>query len=154
MTAGRRSTALRIAGACAGVACGVTLSVWEGTTTRDTATTHASVLAVIALAAAVALAVGRHRQRARTRAWVLAGVRRARGHGFVEIAGVAGWVVLICATIGWDLWSFSQGAPHLPTLSRLVGDVTRHEWGRALVFALWLTLGAVIALGWRRAKAR
>ncbi|MGH8987287.1 MAG: hypothetical protein ACRDXC_01640, partial [Acidimicrobiales bacterium] len=49
----------------------------------------------------------------------------------------------------WDAASFAAKEHGLPTLSRLIGDVTDHQWGRALVFAAWLSLGLYLALAWR-----
>lgn len=60
---------------------------------------------------------------------------------------------LALATIGWDLNSFLHELHSLPTLSRLVGDVTRHRWGRGLTFGAWVALGAYLAAGWRRPHA-
>ena len=63
------------------------------------------------------------------------------------------WALLIAATIGWDMTSFVEQKHYLPTLSRLFGAVTDHDWGRALLFAAWLVLGLYLALG-RRLPAR
>ena len=135
------------------------LSAWEGTVVQSSARAHASVLAVIGVTLATAGLVGRRQQRRRSADWA----RRAgavldpggRRRPVALVVGTVAWVVLVAATIGWDLNSFVHQAHDLPTLSRLVGDVTRHDWGRALVFAAWLALGAYLAMGGRqRAGAR
>ncbi len=130
------------------------LSAWEGTVVQSSARAHASVLAVIGVTLATAGLVGRRQQRRRSADWA----RRAgavldpggRRRPVALVVGTVAWAVLVAATIGWDLNSFVHQAHDLPTLSRLVGDVTRHDWGRALVFAAWLALGAYLAMGGRR----
>lgn len=133
------------------------LAAWEGTIGQGSATAHVSVLAVIALAIVTATLAGRGRQQATSADWVRRGAgamwgdvtgtsRRPR----TRVFGTLAWIVLVAATIGWDLTSFVHQAHDLPTLSRVVGDVTRHEWGRALVFAAWLALGAYLSVGGRR----
>ncbi|MGH8979609.1 MAG: hypothetical protein ACRDWE_01120 [Acidimicrobiales bacterium] len=139
------------------VAAVLAFAAWEGTVNRGATAAHVSVLVTIALAFACAFAAGRRRQCKSSAAWARDGLRtiardvtgRAdRRPAFV--AGVALWSVLVLAAIGWDLYSFSEEVHSLPTLSRLFGDVTGHEWGRALVFAAWLLLGACLSIGWRR----
>lgn len=138
------------------------LAAWEGTVTRSSAAAHWSVGATIAAIALACIAGGRGRQRSRSAEWIRAGAsavwRTVSGHGarpaLAVAAGTALWVLLAVATIGWDLNSFLHQAHSLPTLSGLVGDVTRHDWGRSLVFAAWLALGAHVALGWRRSATK
>jgi len=60
------------------------------------------------------------------------------------------WVLLVLAVIGWDLNSFAHQAHDLPTLSYLIGRVTRWRWGRGTFFAAWLALGVGLAAGRRR----
>lgn len=132
---------------------------WEGTLSRTAPAAHWSVLATIACALIVAAAAGRHLQRKSSGVWLRDGLgaiagdvtRRTRRPAPL-VAGVAIWTALILAGIGWDLYSFSKEVQYLPTLSRLFGDVTGHDWGRALVFACWLALGAYLAVGWRRGR--
>lgn len=117
------------------------------------------MLATIVCALVVAVVVGRHRQRKSSLLWARDGLgaiagdltRRSRRPAPL-VAGVGIWALLILAAIGWDLYSFSQEVPYLPTLSRVFGDVTDHEWGRALVFVGWLALGAYLTAGWRRRR--
>lgn len=133
------------------------LSAWEGTIVQSSSTAHWSVLAVIAVTIGAAAVGGRGRQRERSGRWLRSGVGTVSGdltgrhrRPAVQIASTVVWAALIAATIGWDLYSFTHQHSYLPTLSRVVGTVTRHEWGRALVFSAWLALGAYLALGWRR----
>ena len=130
--------------------------VWEGTLSRTAPAAHDSVLAVIALGVVAAVVLGRGRQRSRSGAWLLGGAstvaRDLAGRGRRSAAAVAStivWILLIFAVIGWDLYCFSREVSYLPTLSRLFGDVTRYGWGRSLVFAAWLVLGACLAAGGR-----
>ena len=143
------------AAACAAAAA---FSAWEGTLGRYSSPAHASVLAVIAAALVTAAVAGHGRQRRRSADWAR-GVLRAladgaaaarRGSLAPRAAGALVWTAVAAATIGWDANSFARRSHALPTLSRLVGDVTDHQWGRALVFAAWLALGAYLAAGWRR----
>jgi hypothetical protein len=133
------------------------LASWEGTIDQSSATAHVSVLALIAVAIVTAMLTGRGRQRATSADWVRQGagamwgdVTGAHRRPPVLVVGTLAWIVLVAATIGWDLTSFVHQAHDLPTLSRVVGDVTRHQWGRALVFAGWLGLGAYVSVGGRR----
>ena len=129
------------------------LSAWQGTLFRDSAAAHWSVGGAIAVAIVGAGVAGLRRQRTPSRAWLTGAARAAAGYRSrpaAEVAGVVVWVVLILAVIGWDLNSFVHQSHYLPTLSRLIGNVTRFEWGRGLVFAVWVGIGAYVAFGWRR----
>ncbi len=135
------------------------LCAWEGTLPRTAAGARWSVGATIAAVLIIAALGGRNRQRQASSAWVRHGAEalsaalsgRPVGRATRTTAlGAAVWVALIASTIGWDLYSFALQLHALPTLSRLFGDVTRHEWGRGVVFAGWLLLGGYLALGWRR----
>lgn len=134
-------------------------AAWEGTQSRRSATAHWSVLAAIACALVVAAAAGRRLQRKPSASWARDGfdaiggdLQRRSARGAPMIAAVGTWATLVVATIAWDLYSFSRQVHSLPTLSHLVGDVTVHDWGRALVFAGWLALGACLAIGWRKRR--
>ncbi|HTX62510.1 MAG TPA: hypothetical protein VMD28_02650 [Acidimicrobiales bacterium] len=130
-------------------------AAWEGVQGRFSVASHASILAAVGVVLALALIAGRGRQRTHSAAWtrrMLRGFRAPFLRGRLRTAAVAGglvWVLLIAATIGWDAASFARQRHALPTLSRLFGDVTDHDWGRALVFAAWLVLGLYLAVGWR-----
>lgn len=140
----------------AGAAAALGVCAWEGTIVQSSPTARVSVLAVIAVALVVAGVAGRARQREPSGAWLGHGLQTlvadltGRGRRPAALwAGTLLWVVLVAATIGWDLNSFAHQAHDLPTLSRLVGDLTRHDWGRALLFAAWLALGAFLVAGGR-----
>jgi hypothetical protein len=150
--AGRRplvgaAAVIGAAGLCA-------LAAWEGTLSRQSAAAHWSVGAGIAAALALAVVAGRGRQAAASRRWLTHAVRAVGGRwprpGYAT--GIAVWVVLILAVIGWDLNSFAHQARDLPTLSYEFGRVTRWHWGRALVFAGWAALGVLLAAGRLRAR--
>ncbi len=133
---------------------------WEGVQGRFSTESHAGILAAIAVVLVLALVSGRGRQRKRGRTWV-SDVARAMRAPFdagrrrtARALGALVWVLLIGATIGWDATSFTEQKHDLPTLSRLFGDVTDHDWGRALLFAAWVVLGLYLATGWRRPFAR
>ena len=158
ITAARRAAVPGRSAAPATVAIGLgalALSAWEGTLVQSSARAHASVLAVIGVTLATAALVGRRQQRQRStdlarRAGAVLDPGGGGQRPAALVVGTVAWVVLVAATIGWDLNSFVHQAHDLPTLSRLVGDVTRHDWGRALVFAAWLALGTYLAMGGRR----
>jgi hypothetical protein len=135
----------------------VALVIWEGTLGRNSSAAHWSVGIVIGLVLAGAVVAGRGRQRTGTRRWAGDAVRVAEGvltgrdrRPMAQVVGTVVWVVLIAATIGWDMYSFFHQAHDLPTLSRLFGDVTDHVWGRIVVFGGWLALGGYLAAGWRK----
>jgi hypothetical protein len=152
----RRDSALRLVAflALAGFAG------WEGVLGRFSTASHVSILATVAAVLGLALVVGRGRQREAARTWVLAAgraprdvVRRARA-GSATATGALVWTCLIAVTIAWDAVSFTAQRHSLPTLSRIFGAVTDHQWGRALVFAGWLALGLYLAVGWRLTTGR
>jgi hypothetical protein len=125
------------------------LAAWEAMQARQTATANWGVVTVAVAAVVAAVVAGWGRQPMRSRAW-LASAARAGGEWRrtpLFSAGVVVWVLLILAVIGWDLNSFAHQAHDLPTLSYEFGRVTRHEWGRGLVFAAWLAAGVGLATG-------
>jgi hypothetical protein len=134
------------------VGVAVALSLLEGFWPQQSAAAHWSVGAVIGLALLGAVIAGRGRQRSPSRAWVRSSGRAVR-HWWahpIRSGSVALWVLVLAATVGWDAYSFSHQSDRLPTLSRVIGGVTRYPLGRAGVFALWLGLGVVIVLAERR----
>ena len=109
---------------------------------------------MIGATAVGAVVAGRGRQRSPSVTW-LVGAARSIGAGRrrpLFAAGVAAWTLLILAVIGWDLNSFVHQAHDLPTLSYLFGRVTRWTWGRALVFAAWLSAGAGLVVACRTVR--
>ena len=58
------------------------------------------------------------------------------------------WLVLVVAAAGWELTAyFSSPRSAHPTLSVIADNVMSVQPGRALVFALWLALGWILARG-------
>jgi len=136
------------------VAAAAAFSWWEGGLHQYSTAAHSGILAAIALTLASALVAGVGRQATTTGAW-LRGPLPIRRH-LVEAPGatvaVLVWIVLLLAVIGWDLNSFVHQRHDLPTLSSIFGHLTSSRGGRAAVVALWLTLGAALAVGWRRPR--
>jgi hypothetical protein len=130
-------------------AAGAALAGWEGTLARQSPQAHWSIAVVIALAFVAAVIAGLGRQRSRSGQWLhRSGHALVRWRGKVGYAsGVAVWVALILAFIGWDLNSFVHQVHYLPTLSYEIGRLTRFIWGRALVFWVWLLFGTAIVVG-------
>jgi hypothetical protein len=112
----------------------------------------------VGFAAVVATVVlGWGRQRASNRMWALTTVRSAwkwRSQPAASVVSVLVWSILIAGVVGWDLCSFVVHSPSFPTLSTLVGHVTRHPVGRGLLFASWLALGWYVAVGGRAESRR
>lgn len=125
----------------------VAVSVWEGHLGRDSPGAHASVLVVAAAAALAAGWAGRGYQRRRSGPWLGATVRPWRRHDAVFAAGACAWGALFAAVVAWDLTCFVRQAHSTPTLSWVVGHLTRYWPGRALVFAVWVVAGAWLAVG-------
>jgi hypothetical protein len=130
------------------VAALAVLAAWEGHQSEASAAAHRSVALVVLGVAIATVAVGHGRQRTTSVAWLIdaahaTGNWRARP---LYAAGVVVWAVLLLAVVGWDLNSFVHQAHDLPTLSYYVGRVTRHTWGRAALFGVWLAAGVGIAL--------
>lgn len=154
-----RPDPLRLLLGGAGVAALVALAVWEGLQSRQSAAAHWSVGLVIVAAVVATLVVGHGAQRQTSRQW-----GRCIGRALLPrtepawrtdpryAAGVVVWFVVIAAAIGWDLNSFVHQSPHLPTLSRFAGDVTRYHAGRAAFVAAWLGIGTYLVAGWRRGR--
>jgi len=129
---------------------------WDGTLRWQSTAAHAGVPGAIAAVVVIALAGGHGRQLSDSRAFAgeaVRAVRRGLRRPSLAAALVLGWVLLAAAVLAWDLNSLLAASRRLPTLSRLSGELTRHEAGRAALGLAWITLGTAIALG-RRAPAR
>jgi len=129
---------------------------WEGGLHQDQTAAHWSVLAVIGATLLAAVLAGAGRQPEPVGRWAR-GPFPLRRHLAEDRAGTLGaalWVLVVAAVVGWDLNSFVHQAHDLPTLSSIFGHVTSSRAGRAGLFALWLALGATLALGWRRSRGR
>jgi hypothetical protein len=139
---------------CAGlvVVAGSALSVWQAGLSRDSAGAHWSVALVGIAAVVLTILLGRHRQQRTSRGWASRLVQvgwRWRTYPRAIAVSVLVWTVLIFGVIGWDVVSFIAQSPSFPTLSTLVGHITRYQVGRGLVFALWLALGSFLVGGYR-----
>jgi hypothetical protein len=132
--------------------CAIGLSSWEALLTRNSPGAHWSV-ALLGVGAVVAtIVLGWHRQRQTIGAWLSKTVDigcRWRVRPRTTAVSTLIWSVLIGAVIGWDLFSFVVQSSSFPTLSILIGHVTRYRIGRGLVFALWLVAGSYLVAGWR-----
>ncbi len=137
-----------------GLAAAGAFAWWEGGLDQSTTAAHIGVLAAIGVAFAAAVVAGRGRQRQPSLAWVRGpwSLRRHLAEDRTGTLGAGVWVSLTLAVIGWDLNSFAHQSRALPTLSGIFGHLTASHGGRAATVALWLALGALIALGWRRAR--
>jgi polyferredoxin len=110
------------------------------------------VALVVVGAVLVVLGFGQRRQRQTSRMWLATNIREVRrwpNQPRTAVVAVIAWTVLFGAIVGWDLVSFAYQTHMLPTLSYYIGRLTRHQLGRGAIFALWLGLGAYLALGWR-----
>ncbi|MGH9047714.1 MAG: hypothetical protein ACRDVW_10440 [Acidimicrobiales bacterium] len=136
------------------VAAGAAFAWWEGGLHQYSTAGHAGVLAAIALAFVALVVAGVGRQPATSAEWVRGPTAIARHYHEdpARTIAVAIWVALILASIGWDLNSFAHQSHDLPTLSSIIGHLTSTRGGRATVVALWLVLGAALAVGWRRRR--
>lgn len=140
----------------AGAALGaIGFSWWEAMQPWPTTTAHLSVLGAIAVFLVAGLVLGRGRQRQQSRQWLaaaLSAVVRFCRHPHLFGFGVLAWVVVFGAVVGWDLHSFLIESHNLPTLSYLIGRVTRFSVGRAALFGIWLAGGALLVASHRRAS--
>jgi hypothetical protein len=80
---------------------------------------------------------------ARPQPFVLPAPQRVRHHPYRP------WAVLVVLVVGWELVEYlargSRGAH--PTLSSMADALDRHYLGTAVLFFLWLCLGALIIEG-------
>jgi hypothetical protein len=128
------------------------LSTWQAGLPRSSWGAHRSVALIGGTALVAVIALGRGRQRQTTRTWAsgaMAGLWRWRRQPKATVVSVLVWCTLVIGVIGWDLSSFVLQSPSFPTLSTLVGHITRHPLGRGLLFAGWLVVGAYLVAGWR-----
>lgn len=132
------------------VLAGVGFAAFESSHPWPTVASHVGILSAIVVMLVVIVVAGRGRQRIPSRAWVAELWHRAVRRPDRRWWAGAGWVVAVVLVAGWDLTSFLARSAALPTLSRLIGAVTRYDVGRAVAIALWLALGGWIALAGRR----
>jgi hypothetical protein len=135
------------------ILAGIGISAWQGTLSRDARAAHSIVLLAMLAAVAAAIVAGRRRQRQTTPEWLASSARTMGSWSRNSTAwqvSVAIWAFLILGIVAWDAVSFAEQAHSFPTLSRYIGDVTRYQAGRGAFFALWLAIGAYLAVGGRR----
>ncbi|MCL4446452.1 MAG: hypothetical protein M1134_06240 [Actinobacteria bacterium] len=147
-----------------GVALGVSMTVgvvlyllWEGRLRYYSTPSRVSVVSTIAAILIVATLLGHGRQIDRSRLWstqISTATREWRSLDRRAVFSVVVWILLFVAIVGWDLYSFSREVHQLPTLSYLIGRVTRFSFGRSAVYALWLLAGFCICIGHRRPRSR
>jgi hypothetical protein len=128
-------------------------SWWEGLQPWPTTAAHVSVLAAIAVFLVAGALLGRGRQQQPSRQWLAAArsaVVRFWRHPHLFGVGVVAWIVVFGAVVGWDLHSFLIESHNLPTLSYLIGRVTRFAVGRGVLFGIWLAGGAFLVASHRR----
>jgi hypothetical protein len=136
------------------VAAAAAFAWWEGGLHQSSTAAHVSVLVTNGVFLLGAVSAGVGRQAAPVGVWVRGplSVRRHLAEDTAATVAVVVWIVLVLVPIGWDLNSFVHQSHDLPTVSWIVGHATSSHGGRAVVFALWLTLGGTLALGWRRPR--
>ncbi len=153
----RKARRISLAGGALLSAAIIWLSSWQGGLSRDAVEAHRSV-GLVGVGALVAMVVlGWRRQRRTSRAWAARTVRLTWGWWGQprEIrVSVLVWCAVVAGVIGWDLFSFVVQSPSFPTLSTLIGHVTRHPVGRGILFALWLVLGVYAVSGSRAGSRR
>jgi len=131
------------------------LTWWEGSQRVQTSPAQVSVAVPIAVIVLGGLILGAGRQRQASRAWLAQDVRTV-SHGeswtWPFAAGVIIWILLLGAVFGWDVYSFLRQSPALPTLSYLIGRITRFHLGRSGLYLVWLAVGLWLALAQRQRR--
>jgi hypothetical protein len=128
---------------------GLLFACWEGYLRWPSKAAHISILTAIVVMFALALVAGRYRQPMSTAAWLSrigAAIRQPSTRSPVAIVGALIWLMLVLAVAGWDLHSFLLEQHSLPTLSYLIGRVSRFALGRSVLVATWLALGGFFVL--------
>jgi hypothetical protein len=147
----RRETFRRRVG-WVGVLVGLGFAWWEGYHPWPSLAAHISIVSAIIAVVVLAVLVGRGCQSLSSRSWlhrVGAGLRNPTKRSPLFFAGSVVWIVLALAIAGWDFHSFLREVPSLPTLSYLIGRVSRFVVGRSILVATWLALGVFFAVGHR-----
>jgi hypothetical protein len=131
--AGRRALVVALAAAYALGAAATTPFTWQ-----------ADLVTALPIGALAVAAVARWP--ARPRARPEGGVPRSVGHAARPRHPYLAWLVVLAAVVTWELVQYaSAGSRGLhPTLSSMADAVDRHVGPEAVVFFLWLCLGAAI----------
>jgi hypothetical protein len=135
----------------------IALSAWQGGVSRDSLGAHRCVALLGIAAVVVMIVLGWGRQRQGTRTWAVTTARlilKWRSRPKASVVSILVWSVLIVGVVGWDLLSFAVQSPSFPTLSTLVGQVSRYPVGRGLLFAAWLAVGTCVVVGYRAGSRR
>jgi len=138
-------------------AAAIWLSTWQGELSRDSTGARRSVEVIGAAAIVAMVALGWRRRPGSSRAWAAGTVRVTGGwrdQPNARLISLLVWCLLIAGVIGWDLFSFLVQSPSFPTLSTLIGHVSRHPIGRGLLFGSWLVVGVYAVAGCRSAPRR
>jgi hypothetical protein len=118
---------------------------------------HRSVELVGAGALVAMFVLGWRHQRRTSRTWAARTVRLTWGWRDqpreIRIS-VLVWCAVVAGVVGWDLFSFLVQSASFPTLSTLVGHITRFPVGRGILFALWLVVGVCAVAGSRAGSRR
>jgi hypothetical protein len=135
-------------------------SWWEGTLRWRSPASRASVLAGIGAIVVLALSAGHEGQQETSRRWLArmpASARAALRRPSLAAALVLAWAALAGAVLVRDVTDMCnnlcvRGRPE--TLSKLIGELTRHPAGRAAFSLLWIAVGVALALAGRVARSR
>ncbi len=136
------------------------MSWWEGGFRFSSYEAHWSVPViggVVLVASLGTVRLWRGPSRQRSLGWLRstgASVAGWPGRPSLYGAGVLVWLALFASVVGWDLHSFLEEVHELPTLSYLLGRVTRFHAGRAALVAGWMAAGWYIVTARRGRRAR
>ena len=135
----------------------IALSTWQAGLSRDSLGAHRCVALLGLAAVAVMIVLGRGRQRQGARTWARTTARliwKWRSQPKASVVSMLLWSVLTMGVIGWDLLSFAVQSPSFPTLSTLVGHLSRYPVGRGSLFAAWLAVGTCVVAAYRTGSRR
>lgn len=135
-----------------GLAAGAAMALWQGFQRVQTRSAQVGVLATVAAMVCIAVWSGRGRQRKSFGSSSRMGrdpTHPGPDRTWAYSVGGMVWVLLVCSVFGWDLYSFLRQSHDLPTLSYLIGRITRFRAGRVGLFAAWILAGGYLAVGWR-----
>ncbi len=128
----------------------VGFSLWEGGQPFTTTAAHISIALAIVAIVITALVIGLKHQEATSMDWLRSTIRsigRFAGRPNLQGWGVIIWLLLFLAVFGWDLNSFLRQQADLPTLSRIIGNLTKHYAGRTVLVTAWLAGGLYLVFG-------
>jgi hypothetical protein len=111
---------------------------------------HLLVICAIAVTVLFALIRGRKRQKLKSLNWLRS--TRTSIYSYFKSpnmwgTGVLIWLLFFLAYFSWDLNSFLHQSHNLPTLSYLIGRITRFYFGKFALTTVWLIGGWYLASG-------